>query len=171
MTEPTPDPEPTETPEPEQQQPEPGDQLKIVTTKFEAERRLRKKFERELMDLKNNALSESEKAIEEARSTGRKEGAKSAGVRLAAAEFRAKAAEAKLPGVASLLEVIDLTRFVDDDGEPDAELIQATIDKITDGLAAAENGRAKVKAPDVPKGVRPNVADEDFIRSVMGQGD
>jgi uncharacterized protein YbjT (DUF2867 family) len=170
MTEPTP--EPTETPEPEQQQSaEPADQVKMMTTKFEAERRLRKKFEKELVELRNNALTESEKAIEEARSTGRREGAKSAGVRLVAAEFRAKAAEAKLPGVTSLLEVIDLTRFVDDDGEPDTELIQSAIDKISDSLAAVENGKPKAKAPEIPKGVRPKVGDDDFIRTILGQED
>jgi len=165
MTEPTQAPDQPETTEPEA----PEDQVKQATSRYEIERRRANRLERELAQLRTSQLSESEKAIEEAKAVGRTEGAKSAGVRLAAAEFRAKAAEAKLPNIGALLDVMDLTRFVDEAGEPDAELIQATIDKIAEGLAAAENGRGKTKAPEIPKGVNPKVADQDWLRTVMNQ--
>jgi hypothetical protein len=170
MTEPAP--EQAETTEPEKQQPPSGDeQIKTVQTRFEAEQRLRKKLEKELTQLRTSQLTESEKAVEEAKAVGRKEGARSVGARLAAAEFRARAAEAKLPSISSLLEVMDLSRFVDENGEPDAEVIQETIDKIREGLAAAENGRSKPKTPEVPKGVRPALGEEDWIRSVVNRAE
>jgi hypothetical protein len=170
MTEPQPAPDPTESTAPETPEITAEERAKTAASRYESERRKASRLEKELNALRAGQLSESEKAIEEARVAGRKEGARSAGVRLVAAEFRAKAAEAKLPGVGSLLDVIDLTKFVDDDGEPDTELIQAAIDKIADGLAAADNGRAKVKAPEIPKGVRPKVGDDDWIRSIVDQG-
>jgi hypothetical protein len=169
MSEPTQPAEPVEATE--QAAPEdPEERIKHLTSKYEIERKHRNKAERELAQLRNSQLTESEKAVEEAKAVGRKEGARSAGVRLVAAEFRAKAAEAKLPSVSTLLDVIDLTKFVDDAGEPDTEMIQNAVDKIAEGLAAAENGRGKVRAPEIPKGVHPKIVDEDWLRSKIDQG-
>jgi O-succinylbenzoate synthase len=149
----------------------PDDQLREATKKYEAERKVRARVERELAQLRASSLSESEKAVEEARAAGRKEGAKQAGVRLVAAEFRAKAAEARLPNLGPLLDVLDLTRFVDDDGEPDSDAIQAAVERISEGLATTDSGKAAPKAPDIPKGVHPkSAADTDWLRSLMKQG-
>jgi hypothetical protein len=133
------------------------------------ERRLRNRMERELTALKAAALTDSEKAVEEAKASGRKEGARTAGTKLAAAEFRARAAEAKLPSIAALLEVVDLAKFVDDDGEPDDDAIQAVVDKLAEGLAAVSNGTSKPRAPDIPKGIAPKAVDDDWLRSMMKQ--
>lgn len=85
-------------------------------------------------DLKKKAaaaMSDQEKLVAEAEQRGRSAALTATGTRLAKAEFRAAAA-GKVPTDAldGFLEYADLKRFVDDDGEPDAKAISATIKKL-----------------------------------------
>ena len=84
------------------------------------------------------AMSDSERAIEEARQAARSEATKSFGMRLARTEFDA-AAGRRNPGfdVAPVLEVIDLGKFVGDDGEPDIKAIKATVERLVPEGAGA----------------------------------
>jgi hypothetical protein len=73
-------------------------------------------------------MSESERAIEEARQSARAEATTAYGKRLAQSELRAIAADAgaKLPA----LEYLDLGRFVAEDGEPDTKAITAFVESL-----------------------------------------
>ena len=73
------------------------------------------------------AMSESERAIEEAKQAARQEASLNFGKRLATSEIRAAAADsgADLTGV---FDYLDLGRFVGEDGEPDDKAIKAFVD-------------------------------------------
>jgi hypothetical protein len=162
--EPPPEPDPTTPPTPA---PEPrggrsdADQLRDALEKLAAARGLASRQDTELTKLKQAQLSASEKAIEKARGEGRQEALKAAGSRLAAAEFRAQAA-GKIPDPQTLLDTMDLSRFVDDDGEPNAKLIGQVIEKLS---AAISNGRPT--APSVPSGPRADPTDQDWLRQAV----
>lgn len=74
-----------------------------------------------------DAMSEQERAIEEAKQSARTEAATTYGKRLATSEIRAAAATsgADLDGV---FDYLDLGRFVGEDGEPDEKAIKAFVD-------------------------------------------
>lgn len=74
-----------------------------------------------------DAMSEQERAIEEAKQSAKSEAALSYGKRLATSEIRAAAATAgsDLTGV---FDYLDLARFVGEDGEPDEKAIKAFVD-------------------------------------------
>lgn len=100
---------------------------------LEAERNRAKSAERELRSAQKaleteraKGLSESERAIAEAKQQGRQEAAQESGKRLARAEIRAAAASKGLD-VAEILEDLDLSRFVDESGEPDEKSIGKAI--------------------------------------------
>lgn len=102
---------------------------------------------KELEQFKQQAMTDTEKAVETARLEGRTEGAKSASERIARAEIRAAAAGRNVDVVA-LLEGVDATRFLDDDGEPDTKAINAWMDRI------APVGDDPKPKPRVPTGTR-----------------
>jgi hypothetical protein len=90
--------------------------------------RSRKAADSELEKLRTASLSETEKAIAEAKAAGRTEALAETGKRLAAAELRAAAAAAGLD-VAEVLDLVDLTRFVGEDGNPDEKAIAEAVTK------------------------------------------
>lgn len=85
----------------------------------------------DLKRFKQGAMSDQEKAIEDAKQAGRTEALTSTGARLARAELKAAAAgrvpEAQLTG---FLQYADLSKFVGADGEPDERAIKAAIDQL-----------------------------------------
>lgn len=85
--------------------------------------------EKERDDIKKAHMTESEKAIADARAEGRAEAMKTTGVRLVDAEVKAAAAGRK-GDVGALLEGLDRSRFLTDDGEPDSKAIAAWVDKV-----------------------------------------
>jgi hypothetical protein len=137
-------------------------ELKSAQAALETERKSRVKWESEVAKLKQGQMNDAEKAIERAREEGRAEASKTAGGRLAAAEFRARAA-GKIGDPTALLEALDMSKFVDDTGEPDVKAIDATIDKLA---AAMPNGKTP-PAPQVPAGPREDPKDTDWIREAM----
>src|SRR5262249_54640823 len=102
------------------------DGLEALVSALAKERRLRKAAETELARLRQQHRSAEEKAIQAARDGGRAEAFKAAGLRVAAAEFRALAA-GKLADPAAALEVLDLSRFVGDEGEVDLAGLTAIV--------------------------------------------
>lgn len=85
----------------------------------------------ELKKLREASQTETEKALAEAEQRGKTAALGQVGTRLARAELRAAAAgkvdAATLDG---FLEYADLSRFVTEDGEPDAKAITAAITKL-----------------------------------------
>lgn len=78
--------------------------------------------------LRKSQLTEAEKAIEAARGEARTATLKEVGVRLARAQLSEAAAKADV-NLSDVLEDLDLTKFVGEDGEPDTKRIGATVDR------------------------------------------
>ena len=112
---------------------------------LEAERRYHKETQGKLVKLEKERMSETEKAIAEAKKAGHDEAILVAGKRLAAAEFRAAAA-GRLTDPSATLELLDLSKYVGDDGEPDTKAIAAVVEKLAAGLAPATPPNGRVPA-------------------------
>lgn len=126
--EPTPDPAPAATADPEL-----GDAGKKA---LEAEREARKTAEKrardaskELETLRRESMSETEKAIDEARSIARAETLREVGGRLVDAEVRAAMAGRNV-NVDALLEGLDRTAFLDDTGDVNRDALAAWAERI-----------------------------------------
>lgn len=134
--------ESTETAETEEQSTDTGDQstdLESELTKWKAQARKHEerakanaKAAKELEEFKRQSMSDTERAIEEARSEGRKQALGEAGSKVAAAEVRAAATgRMSAEQVDTLIDGINLARFIDDDGEVDRDAVT----KFVDGIA------------------------------------
>ena len=105
------------------------DGLEALRGALANERRLRKDAQIKLARLWQQHMSDDENALQAARDEGCADAFKAAGLRVAAAEFRAVAA-GKLADPAATLEVLDLSRFVDDEGEVDLAGLITIVDKL-----------------------------------------
>jgi hypothetical protein len=121
--------------------PQPDD-LEALRGALANERRRRKAAEIELAKLRQQHVSDDEKALQAARDEGRAEAFKAVGLRVAAAEFRAVAA-GKLADPDAALEVLDLSRFVGDEGEIDLVGLTAIVDKLAAPLRTDPGGRGR----------------------------
>lgn len=92
------------------------------------------------------AMTEAERAIAEAEERGRTAAVTDFGKRLATAEIRATAADAGAD-LAGVFEYLDLTRFVDENGEPNTKAIKTFVD----GLPLKEAGKRSPR-PDMNQG-------------------
>jgi hypothetical protein len=129
----------TETPQNPEQAPEP-DTGEAANPEVEKWKSLARKHEdrakedakekaaalRELDKLRTAHLSDTERAIAEAKAAGRAEVLTETGRRLAAAEFRAAAASAGLD-VAQVLDLVNVDRFLGEDGTPDEKAITEAV--------------------------------------------
>jgi hypothetical protein len=84
---------------------------------------------KELERLKQQSMSDAERAAAEARTDERAKVTREFGTRLAEATLRTAAVGRPLQ-VDALVEGTDLARFVNDDGEPDAPAIEAWLDRV-----------------------------------------
>lgn len=125
---------------------------KALAQKHEGRAKQNATAARELETLRQSAMSDQEKAVSAAKAEGRTEALREAGTRLVDAEVRAAAAGRNVDTDA-LLEGLDRTKFLDDDGEPDRDAITAWIDRI----APAEQERG-FAAPNLEQGTRSNGA-------------
>jgi len=115
------------------EKPDLGDEGKKA---LDAERRARREAEKahkaataELEKLRQATATDQEKAILAAKAEGRTEALREAGIGRVDDAVRA-AAGGRNVDVDALLEGLDRTRFLDDDGSPDRDAIQAWIDRI-----------------------------------------
>lgn len=102
---------------------------------------------RELEKQQQAAMTDAERAVAEAESRGRMAATQDFGKRLATAEIRAAALDSDrdLTGV---FDYLDLTRFVDEDGQPDEKAIKAFVD----GLPIRDDGKPRAPKPDANQG-------------------
>lgn len=139
------------------------DKWKALSKKNEDRAKANATAAKELEDLKAKSMSEQEKAVATAKEEGKTEARRESALRLVDAEVRAAAAGRKVD-VDALLEGLDRTRFVDDDGEPDTKGISAWLDKL-----APKDGRV-----DLGQGARGgsgNGADMNaMLRQAAGRG-
>lgn len=105
---------------------------KRLSRKNEADK---KRLARELDDLKKKSMTDSEKAIEAAKAEGRREGA----MQVAAARIEA-ALTGIVPDPEAIVEDIDLSRYLTDDGTVDVGKVKALKKKYQD-LQPVVNGK------------------------------
>lgn len=110
----------------------------------------------ELETLRRSSMTETEKATAEAEARGRSAATADFGKRLATSQFDALASK-RNPGfdTAEMLGLIDLSKFVGDDGEPDEKAIATAVEKLVpaaDGVVPNFDGGTRTTAP-APSGM------------------
>ncbi len=119
-------------------EPATGDETVDYKDRFEAQQKVNRDLERkfkaaqsEVDKVRKATMSEADQAIEAARTEGRTAAAVDFGKRLARTQFDA-AAGRRNPDIdtGSVLEYVDLARFVGDDGEPDDKAISAAVERL-----------------------------------------
>jgi hypothetical protein len=145
------------------------DDLAAMRKQLLKERADRRALESKLSEHERNAMTDQEKAVAAARDEGRAQALSVAGKRLAAAEFRAAAA-GKVPNIDAILEMIDPSKFIDDQGEPDLDAIAAMVTRLAAAPERKEKDEQRMPANlSFPSGVRDasqnGAADTDWLRS------
>lgn len=153
---------PEEQPAPEEQPPsgeteELGDKGKQALDRMKAERneaaRQAKALQRELEQVRTASMSEAEKVAHEAEQRGRQAATAEFGQRLARTQFDALAGRRNADvDTAKVLEYVDLSKFVGEDGEPDLKAITAAVERLVPAPAGGTpsfdgGGRSKAAAP------------------------
>jgi hypothetical protein len=140
--------------------PDTADELK---TALAEERRRHRETMQTLTKLQQQGMTDQEKAIEAARAAGKAEAVKDAGLRVAAAEFRALAA-GKLADPEAALELLNLAPFVDDDGNVDKKALAAMVEKL-----AGQFAPAGLRIPGGAMGDGKPGGNDDFLRDVLAK--
>jgi hypothetical protein len=122
-------------------------------------RREAKDRDDELAKLRQQGMSDADKAIAQAKAEGRAEAAAEHARQLAAAEFRAQATS-RLSDPEAALAVLDLGKLLGQDGQPDKK----AIGKLVDQLAAVPPPPGRVPPGPMPTGGN---ADHDWLRDVQ----
>lgn len=146
-----------------------GDAGKQALDRMKAERAEAQKEAKalrvELDKVRQASMSETERAIAEAKAAGRTEAASEFGKRLVKSELAIAAAKRNPDFDTAGLDYLDLSRFVGDDGEPDAKAIAGAVER----LVPAPSG-----APSFDGGARnspPKTGDmNSIIRKAAGLG-
>jgi hypothetical protein len=108
---------------------------------------------KELEEFRKASMSDTEKAIDEAKAAARAEALAEVGSRLVDAEVRVAAA-GRAVDVDALLDGLNRSRFLADDGQPDGEAIAEWVDRI------APKGEPGARQPvDMGQGTRPKNTD------------
>jgi hypothetical protein len=96
---------------------------------WESRAKENKNAAKELEELRAKHMTEQERAVAEAKDAGRKEALVEIGARLVDAEVKAAAAGRSVD-VDALLDGLDRSKFLDDEGNPDTTAITAWIDRV-----------------------------------------
>jgi hypothetical protein len=172
MTEPTPDPAPDSAAQPDADQ---ATEPVVDTTDWKAEAR---KWEQrakenkaaalEVEKARKAAMTDTERAVAEAEERGRTAAVTQYGQRLARTEFIAEAAK-RNPGfdATSILDDLNLARYIGEDGEPDSKAIAKAAQRLIPEASAAP------QPPSFDGGTRqgaPSSASmSDLIRAAAGR--
>lgn len=123
---------------------------------------------KELEQLRQSAMTEQEKAVAAAKAEGRTEALRTIGARLVDAEVKAAVAGRNV-NVEALLDGLDRSRFLDDEGEPNTRAINAWVEK----LAPPVDPTRTAWPPDLGQGARgapPSGADmNSMLRRAAGR--
>ena len=149
--------------------------LAALKAALASERKRFEKAERELADLRKQHMTESEKALAEARAEGRKAALGEVTERLLAAEVRAAAA-AKMADPGDAVHLLDLDGLANEDGTVDSKGVAARIDALLKDkpylAKPAPSGGGPGKPP---QGARDGAAPDDtsadaYLRGVVRRG-
>lgn len=159
---------------------QPRDDLAGLKSALAAEREQKKALEKqaranakaaeELEKLRAESMSEQEKAVEQAKAEGRAEAAREHGRTLAEAKFEAALAKKGLD-LGDLAELIDLGRFVKDDGTVDQQAIGKAVDRLAKVTASRGPGRSGGDFGGGNGGAAPPTSLQERIREAESKGD
>lgn len=108
-----------------------AEKLQRESRKWEDRAKANSKAAKDLEEFRRQSMSEAEKAIEQARTEARQQALVEVGAKVAAAEFRAAAAGRLDPSqVDTLLDGLNLARFIDEAGDVDREAVTRFIDGV-----------------------------------------
>ncbi len=108
-----------------------AEKAKALQRKWEDRAKANSKAATELEELRKSHMTETEKAIEQAKAEGRAEALAEAGSKVARAEFKAALGDRlDADGFEALMAGLDLAAFLNDQGDVDAEKITAFVDRI-----------------------------------------
>lgn len=148
---------------PEKQEPEKPEVFdrdyveKLRRENAEARTKLRK-AEEQAEEQRKASMSDAARAVAEAEARGRTSATQALGQRLARSEYLAAAALRNPQyDTSSVLDDINLARFVGDDGEPDVDAIKASVSR----LVPEGTTRPATPRPDPGQGPRPAAPDAD----------
>lgn len=102
------------------------DEVTKEARKWETRSKENHQAKTELEKQRQAAMTDTERAIEEAKAAARQEATSTFGKRLATSEIRAAAADAGAD-LAGVFDFLDLGRFVTEDGEPDEKAIKSFV--------------------------------------------
>lgn len=106
--------------------------------KWEDRAKTNAKAAQELDQLKQSSMNDTEKAVAQARAEARTEALREVGGRLAEAAIRVAAAGRNVD-VDALLEGVDASKFLDDNGDPDTKAIAAWVDRVAPATDESDN--------------------------------
>lgn len=114
------------------------------------------------------SMSDSDRAIAEAREAGKSEALTTVGSRLVDAEIRVATA-GRTVDVDALLEGLDRSKFLTDDGEPDSDAITAWVDRIAPAQTETEEVGPLGAGIDLGQGSRANtsVGDDKALENML----
>ena len=108
-------------------------------------------------------MTEQERLVAEAKAAGKAEAAQEAALKLAAAEFRARA-KGRVVNPEAALRVMDLAKLLDAKGEPDTKVIDALVEELA---AVPPAPPPPGHVPPGPREPAPQAGSEvDFIRQI-----
>lgn len=143
---------------------------KALARKWEQRAKENRRAAEELEKLRQERMTEAEKAVAEAERRARAEAAREYGARLARAEFRALAAAKGLNIDSDIFDLVDTTKFVGDDGEIDEAAIKAAVAKLAK-LAPKPGGTSGGDFTGGNRGGAPPKSVQDQIREAEAKGD
>jgi hypothetical protein len=128
-----------------------AEKWKALARKHEERAKANQNAAKELETLRQSQMTEQERAVEEARALSRTETLREIGAHLVTAEFRAQAAgRLTAEQVAELVEDLDMTKYLTESGEVDAERVA----KKVDALAPKPTQETAPTWPDLGQGAR-----------------
>jgi hypothetical protein len=143
---------------------------KNLARKHEDRAKANQKAVSELETLRQSQMSDQEKALEQAKAAVRTETLREVGTHLVVAEFRAQAAgRLTAEQVGELVEDLDMSKYLTDTGQVDAERVA----KKVDALAPKPTENAAPTWPDLGQGARdtqtPALNSDGLTRALMAK--
>ena len=120
---------------------------------------------KELEEVKKQNMTDTEKAVAEAKAAGRAEALKETGASLVEAEIKA-AATGRGIDIDALLEGVDRSRFISEDGKADTAAVTAWVDKVAPQVA--DDGKPEI--PDLGQGALGTSTDADAGLAAFARG-
>lgn len=134
---------------------------KAMARKHEATAKANSDAAKKLADIEESQKTETEKAISEAEKRGKAAASQEFGQELAKAKFEAIAA-GRIPDVEGVIEDLNLSKFLDENGRPDVEAITASVERFVALVPPPAAPAPPKPKPDPSQGARGEATPSNF---------